>query len=178
MANPEHLKILKQGVKAWNKWRKENPNDIPDLSGADLGISDLIRVNLFGANLYNVDFCEAELVGADLHETNLNNAMLAYANLTGANINEAGLVGSDLTQTNMKKANLRNADMRYCIMPGCNLSAAIMTGVRLYGTARDDWEIKDVTCEYVYWDYEGEQRSPKDRDLEPGEFERLYAKIS
>jgi len=24
MANPEHLKILKQGVKAWNKWHEEN----------------------------------------------------------------------------------------------------------------------------------------------------------
>lgn len=24
MANPEHLAILKQGVKVWNEWREEN----------------------------------------------------------------------------------------------------------------------------------------------------------
>jgi hypothetical protein len=33
MANPEHLKILKKGVEAWNKWRKENPDIQPDLTG-------------------------------------------------------------------------------------------------------------------------------------------------
>ena len=25
MANPEHLAKLKEGVEAWNKWRKDNP---------------------------------------------------------------------------------------------------------------------------------------------------------
>ena len=35
MANEEHLAILKQGVKAWNKWRRENPMIEPDLISAD-----------------------------------------------------------------------------------------------------------------------------------------------
>ena len=35
MANEEHLKILKQGVEQWNKWRLENAIR-PDLGGADL----------------------------------------------------------------------------------------------------------------------------------------------
>ena len=33
MANEEHLKILKQGVEQWNKWRLENAIR-PDLSRA------------------------------------------------------------------------------------------------------------------------------------------------
>ena len=33
MANEEHLKILKQGVEQWNKWRLENSIE-SDLSGA------------------------------------------------------------------------------------------------------------------------------------------------
>ena len=30
MANPEHLKIIKQGVKVWNKWREGNLKVEPD----------------------------------------------------------------------------------------------------------------------------------------------------
>jgi uncharacterized protein YjbI with pentapeptide repeats len=43
MANEEHLKILKQGVERWNKWRLENAKNAirPDLIGADLSSADL-----------------------------------------------------------------------------------------------------------------------------------------
>ncbi len=36
MANKEHLAILKQGVDAWNNWRKQDPDVMPDLDGAPL----------------------------------------------------------------------------------------------------------------------------------------------
>lgn len=36
MANQEHLDILKQGVEAWNQWRKDHPAINPDLREADL----------------------------------------------------------------------------------------------------------------------------------------------
>ena len=36
MANEEHLKILRQGMEAWNKWGEENPEIRPDLIGANL----------------------------------------------------------------------------------------------------------------------------------------------
>ena len=36
MANKEHLRILEQGVEAWNQWRKESPDICPCLDGADL----------------------------------------------------------------------------------------------------------------------------------------------
>src|SRR5262245_39204736 len=36
MANNEHVAILKQGVKAWNRWRKEQAGVLPDLQGAKL----------------------------------------------------------------------------------------------------------------------------------------------
>jgi hypothetical protein len=40
MANPEHLSILKQGVEAWNEWRRANYIK-PDLSRADLRDANL-----------------------------------------------------------------------------------------------------------------------------------------
>jgi hypothetical protein len=42
MANPEHLEILKQGVKVWNEWRKQYPEIEPYLNNADFGGADLI----------------------------------------------------------------------------------------------------------------------------------------
>ena len=36
MADQGHTAILKQGVEAWNEWRKENPGLLPDLAGEDL----------------------------------------------------------------------------------------------------------------------------------------------
>jgi uncharacterized protein YjbI with pentapeptide repeats len=46
MANSEHLKILKEGVEAWNAWRKEHKTEQLNLSYADLS-----SLYLSGANL-------------------------------------------------------------------------------------------------------------------------------
>ncbi len=46
MANEEHVALLKQGVDAWNAWRRENPDIRPALSGADLHGADLRRADL------------------------------------------------------------------------------------------------------------------------------------
>ena len=50
MANPEHLKILKQGVEAWNSWREEHPEEKPDLTGADLKSQELVQVDFSTAS--------------------------------------------------------------------------------------------------------------------------------
>ena len=36
MADQQHLAVLKQGVAAWNAWRRQHPEIHPDLSEADL----------------------------------------------------------------------------------------------------------------------------------------------
>ena len=56
MANEEQLAILRQGVSAWNGWRKEHPQEMIDLSevgleGADLSGADLSWAHLSGALL-------------------------------------------------------------------------------------------------------------------------------
>ena len=60
MANPEHLKILKQGVEVWNKWRMENPKiEQPDKSR--FVEVDLSEVNLTKENLGESAFSEVNL---------------------------------------------------------------------------------------------------------------------
>ena len=121
MANPEHLKILKQGVKEFNEWRKEYPAIEPDLikatlNGAKLSLVDLSRANLSRADLSRADLLradldEAYLNGANLSGANLREAQLSGANLSGADISWAYLNGSNLSGANLSWANLSNSEL-------------------------------------------------------------------
>jgi hypothetical protein len=61
MANPEHLKILKQGVTAWNRWIQKRPRADPEADGSGdpqngplnfaINVSHIERADLSGANL-------------------------------------------------------------------------------------------------------------------------------
>jgi hypothetical protein len=84
MANEEHLAILKQGVEAWNRWREEHPEIIPDLHKADL-----TEMNLRGVNLRDVVLTEANLRGADLREADLHFAILGETILSDTDLTDA-----------------------------------------------------------------------------------------
>jgi hypothetical protein len=161
---------------------------------------DLVKAELQGMNLEGVNLSETDLLGAELPEVNLagaklSKASLGMANLLKVNLQKADLMLADLSGTGLQQANLRgamlvearlegadlekadltDADLSYATLVQANFTDAILTGAKLYGTARDDWIIKAVRCKYVYWD--SEHKSPTDRELEPGEFERLYATL-
>jgi uncharacterized protein YjbI with pentapeptide repeats len=170
-----------------------------DLRGANLSHADLRRAKLSEANLIKVDLIEADLVWADLREADLRGADLRWADLRWADLHGANLIKADLSGADLRwaklikadlrwadlrvanlikadfsEADLREADLRYGQLPVCSLTKANLTGAKLYATWRHDWIIKDVECSYVFWDVDGEIRSPEDRDLAPGEFEQLY----
>jgi hypothetical protein len=82
MADEEHVALLKQRVKVWNKWRKENPDIRPNLTRADLVEANLTRAYLVGAelgraNLSGAHLFEANLTGAKLYETVFGNTKLS-----------------------------------------------------------------------------------------------------
>src|SRR5262245_34604929 len=64
MSNKKHVALLKKGVAAWNKWREEKPDTLPDLSGADLSDADLSGADLSDADLSGVNLNRANLTGA------------------------------------------------------------------------------------------------------------------
>ena len=104
MANPEHLRILKQGVEVWNQWRKDHPAIKPDLSEAVLSRADLSRANLSRANLTEADLSGAILIGAVLTEAVLSRAVLRRANLRRANLRRAVLSRANLTEADLSGA--------------------------------------------------------------------------
>jgi len=79
MANPEHLAILRQGVKTWNRWRKQNPSVLPDLSEANLRRADLRGANLKKSILTKADLSHANIQGADFSYADLEEANLSHS---------------------------------------------------------------------------------------------------
>lgn len=148
MANREHLAKLKQGVEAWNLWRENHPEVIPDLSVADLkgakltwwrvrvanlrgaivvSDADLVGETPFGENRYDREVWETDLVGADFHKADLVGADLKRAILSKADLSAADLVWANLFEANLTQAELRGADLS-----GAHLSGADLVGANLF----------------------------------------------
>ncbi|WP_421980260.1 pentapeptide repeat-containing protein [Roseibium sp.] len=125
MANPEHLKWLREGVESWNRRREEDPF-VPDLSGADLTRANLKGANLSKSRLERADLSKANLAWADLREAKLYRADLMSANLRGADLTVAKLEKADLTSADLKEAKLEKADLR-----GADLTRAQLRGAQL-----------------------------------------------
>jgi uncharacterized protein YjbI with pentapeptide repeats len=138
MANPEHVKVLKQGVEVWNRWRRENPGTKPDLCNAKLSAMKLYySMNLAGADLAGADLSDAELMMADLARANLSKtdlcrADLSTASLTGATLSQAFLFGAKLTDADLSKATLSKANLSKADLAGADLSRATLLGANLF----------------------------------------------
>ncbi|KPA10003.1 small GTP-binding protein domain protein [Candidatus Magnetomorum sp. HK-1] len=139
---------LIQQLENWNKWRKDNPDVMIDLRGANLSRAnlsgaDLSGADLSGADLSGADFCgtyfgieilsRANLSGANLSRANLGGANLGEANLSGANLIRANLGGANLGEANLSGANLGGANLRRADLSGADLSRADLRRVGLRG---------------------------------------------
>ena len=189
MANADHLEALQQGIRTWDRWRKDHPQIRPDLSrvelpGINLSGADLRFVKLNGADLNQADLQGADLRGAQLQQSNLSRANLTQAMLTRCHLQFADMIGVRLCRADLRKANLKKADLfgadltgadlREAVLIGTKLSGTTITGARMHGTLRDDWEIDAITCEHLYWDPKGRQRTPLSRSFKKGEFQSIY----
>ena len=131
MANPEHLAKLKEGIKAWNRWRKPNPTIQPDLFEANLDSADLTGANLKKADLVGAKLSGAKLSKADLRAADLSEAYLSEADLSGAKLAKAYLREADLSRVNLSEANLSRANLSKAFLYKANLSMADLAGVDL-----------------------------------------------
>jgi hypothetical protein len=129
MANSEHLQILMQGFDAWNAWREQNRDIIPDISEANLYDANLTVFNFFRADLR-----EAKLGGANFFRADLREAKLGGAHLVGAYLREADLSGADLSEVDLAEADLS----------GANISGADVSGAHLFETLFIDTNLTAV----------------------------------
>jgi len=120
MANKRHLEILKQGVRIWNEWRKENPDERPDFSNAEL--SD---INLRNADIRNVDFRNANLMKGDLRNADISKTNFTNTNLIEAKLNETFLAATFFNRTYLVNTNFEKSILFYTKIVDCDLSWAL-----------------------------------------------------
>ncbi len=126
MANQEQLEILKQGVDAWNKWRRENEAISIDLSRIDFEKANLDGVNFRSASVYKSNFCEASLMEADMNRADLYGTNLHKANLYHASVQRAKLSHADLSNADLRMARFNKTDFSKANLQGANLSGAVL----------------------------------------------------
>jgi hypothetical protein len=83
-----------KSVFTWNCWRTENPDIVPDLSGAVLGERDLSEANLCGVNLSGAALVGANLEGGYFEDANLSETDLEKAKFRGGSFRRANLRGA------------------------------------------------------------------------------------
>jgi uncharacterized protein YjbI with pentapeptide repeats len=142
MANCKHVCLLKKGVDVWNKWRREKPDELPDLIRADL-----TGVNLTGANLERARLVEANLIGANLIGANLHKADMFSAKLSKAKLQGANLRGAYLRKAELVGANLNNANLIWANFVKANIKGAILTNCEVYGVSAWGLELDKATTQ-------------------------------
>jgi uncharacterized protein YjbI with pentapeptide repeats len=128
MTNSLNLLKLRDGVTAWNRWRKQHPEIRPNLRRATLS-----KAKLKDADLSDTDLREADLSYADLRDVDLSDADLRKTNLRNADLREAYLYDADLENASLSKADLRGADLQWAELTKANLNSCNLNNASLEG---------------------------------------------
>lgn len=139
--------------------------------------ADLRRAMLTRASIIQTSLYDANLRRADLQDAVFLASHLGWANLSMANISNTDLAEADLINANLSEAIAINANFWCANLVSTNFSGANITGSVIYGTARDEWKIEKIRCDYVFLDSQKKKRYPQKGVFGPHEFEKLYKQL-
>ncbi len=134
MADGFHEKKFREGVVAWNAWRKNCAYVIPRLEDVDLS---LLERQLSPENEAPID-----LIGACLDRANLR-----HATFIAANFQFATLVLADLSDARLEAADFSSADLTGAVLDGADLAGAKLAGTILAGARLG--RVRNLTQEQV-----------------------------
>ena len=126
MPDASHVEKLRAGARAWNAWRSQHPDIVPDLNDLDLPVGCRQFGHMQGGpvDLSQAELCRAALEHATLIEADLAAAVLIDADLSHARLRQADLRGADLTNANLDHADLGHAQLAGASLHGARLHQA------------------------------------------------------
>jgi hypothetical protein len=161
MPNPDHVQLVKIGADELQRWRSQkNPNDILDLSSADLRgcnltgcnleLADLTGANLNGCTINGTKFGRAKLhkatfhdvvaksapnfVSAEMQEAEFNNARLFSPVFENAILTKAIFEGANCADANCLNAKMPCIILSNADFTRANFRQADLSGANLSGT--------------------------------------------
>ncbi len=126
MADSVHVEMLLAGIPAWNRWRKDNPRIVPDLSNLDF--TALVAQPSKERQRNPASTRELPLKGANFSGASFENSVLSCIDLSNANFDHANMRGADLRSTSFKGSDLRGVDFSSADLSGSNLSNSDASG--------------------------------------------------
>ena len=152
MADDQQNKILKEGVLAWNRWREENPETVPDLKAVDLSRRSLEGVDFKRARLENSNLDGSNLSDANLHGANLAGATLIRSILRRTGFQSVRLHQVDMTASDMEESNLFEAQLHHSRLLGVNLRKSNLTGAEFLFTELSRSNLSETNCYSALFD--------------------------
>jgi len=160
MANKKHLELLKNGVDAWNDWRMRNPDELPDLEGAELAGIDLGGTAKAIVEQYIAGFTEDNIRNLDLLDcasyypfaargATLENKMNYFALATALTRGGANLVSAKLSGANLSEACLLGAQLFNSELENTSFTSANLVGAMLDDSSLCHAELKRANCEFA-----------------------------
>ena len=110
MNDQEQIRLLLEGVDAWNEFRKREKNWLPNLrilgNPTLMAITTRINYRSSDHDLSGINFRGADLTGSDLSHSNLSDSNLRAAKLCGTDLKGTDLFRADISYSQIWKAKL------------------------------------------------------------------------
>ena len=142
MPDTKHLEVLARGVFAWNAWRAEHPEEVPDLSGANLAGADLTAIDLNPV-------LEEKGTGAVVRmnrDVDISQVVVTPARLQNCDFSGAQLTRAELRYADMTDANLFDVRMPWSALQHAQLRRALVSMATLDGAVLQEADFREAKC--------------------------------
>lgn len=159
MASIEQIKILCNGVKAWNAFRDQG-EVVPDLTHIEIRNADLQDAQLQGINFDGSTFSNVDLRNANLQHARLNGVNISRSSFQNADLHRVELKGSDFKRVCFRNANLneveafelkiRHSDLRDSILDKSRLRFVHIYNSDFHGVSFENVELEFAVLKRIF----------------------------